>query len=1124
MSPEQARGERVDARTDLFSLGSVLYFMCTRKTPFHADETLAILSRVCEETPTPIRQINPEVPVWLAALIEKLQAKDPAKRVQSAAEVAEVLSLHLAHLRDPVPAPRRRRRWAVAATILGLLGGLALTEATRVTRFAATVIDIFTREDASLVKGKTVPELSTTAARIKAEPAELPPEESAVELAEKALEKDPDSGLLLKNLGTAYYRAGRWQLAADTLARADKVGQDINQSFSPFMRAMAHWQLDHKALAHRWYAAANVWLARTGSKDPELLSLRAEAAKLLDLREQLSEEQKQAVSDYDGKYLTLVLEADPEATWAYRDRGRGFVKNKKWNEAEADFRRAVEILENYVKERRDHPNRWRLALVHQDLAEVLLYHLSPPEAKEAAKSRQRQVELYEQLVKEFSRHRAHREQLGHAYRWQAFDLERIKQPAETAFGKAIDYLEQLVDEFPDSPGYRGLLADTYDRFRRHLAASGKPTEEAFEKTILVLKGFPAKHVTTPAVRVSLSEFHHRRGNLLREAKRPVEAEAAYREAIAVLEELAKADSKERSYRQELGRNHNWLGIVLAQIGQQQKAEEAHREALGIYEKLTAETEASASRWHRQELAWTCLNLGEAVEKARGFAEAMDLYRRAGELCEKLATEHPDGTYPHWERHAYGKLIQLLTGTGQPDEAMVICRKLLEQKPPHSGQALNMVAWSLISGADAEFWAPELAVLLAEKAVELAPNSADCWNTLGVAHYRAGDFRKAISELKKSDALEGPNYFELNGLFLAMAHRKAGEEEQARKWYTAALVWMEKRNAKNDLLLRARDDAASLLGLPETLSPEQEQAKADEVKLAELVIEANADSSWAYDHRGRAFGRAKEWDKAITDFSRAIDLKKGHWLAWADRGWARNSLKQFDQAIEDFSKALELNAAVDWVRRERGKAHGNREEWDKALLDYSKALGLKPDDPLAHFLHALLRLHVGGADAHRTACTDMLSRFRNSPNLEAVYWTAWTCSLSADAVPDWQPVVELAEKVLAAEPKNCDKLQLLGAVLYRAGRFDAALKRLTEAEAAFVGAQKPRSTVIYNWLYSAMTQHRLGEAAEAKRFFKQAVDAIDQPPDESKDQHAAVWNRRLTLQLWRAEAQRLLGKD
>src|SRR5262249_18843931 len=61
MAPEQARGEAVDQRADLFSLGSVLYALCTGRHPFRGGGTLAVLQRVCQDTPRPIREINPDI-------------------------------------------------------------------------------------------------------------------------------------------------------------------------------------------------------------------------------------------------------------------------------------------------------------------------------------------------------------------------------------------------------------------------------------------------------------------------------------------------------------------------------------------------------------------------------------------------------------------------------------------------------------------------------------------------------------------------------------------------------------------------------------------------------------------------------------------------------------------------------------------------------------------------------------------------------------------------------------------------------------------------------------------------------------------------------------------------------
>jgi hypothetical protein len=119
MSPEQARGEAVDHRSDLFSLGSVLYAMCTGRPPFRASSLMAVMRRVCEDTPRPVREVNPDISGWLEAVIARLHAKDPAARYQSAAEVAGVLGQHLARLQQAAVAPPPLPTVAAAAPDVG---------------------------------------------------------------------------------------------------------------------------------------------------------------------------------------------------------------------------------------------------------------------------------------------------------------------------------------------------------------------------------------------------------------------------------------------------------------------------------------------------------------------------------------------------------------------------------------------------------------------------------------------------------------------------------------------------------------------------------------------------------------------------------------------------------------------------------------------------------------------------------------------------------------------------------------------------------------------------------------------------------------------------------------------
>ncbi|MEM7314699.1 MAG: serine/threonine-protein kinase, partial [Planctomycetota bacterium] len=134
MSPEQAHGDAIDHRSDLFSLGSLIYFMLSGHSPFRAQTTMGVLNRIGNDQQRSIRSINTDVPEWLEGIVTRLLEKQPGDRYQTAGEVAQLFSGWLGHLQQPAlitrplsistqPSPSKQMptKWLITAISAGFL-------------------------------------------------------------------------------------------------------------------------------------------------------------------------------------------------------------------------------------------------------------------------------------------------------------------------------------------------------------------------------------------------------------------------------------------------------------------------------------------------------------------------------------------------------------------------------------------------------------------------------------------------------------------------------------------------------------------------------------------------------------------------------------------------------------------------------------------------------------------------------------------------------------------------------------------------------------------------------------------------------------------------------------------
>jgi adenylate cyclase len=125
MSPEQVRGGRVDRRSDIFSLGTMLYQLATGALPFHGDYDHAIGYAIVNTSPRPIAELRSDVPAALVAIIDKCLAKDPAQRHSSAAVIRDelrALQTQTGSRLAKAATPRGRRTWIGIASLVVIAG------------------------------------------------------------------------------------------------------------------------------------------------------------------------------------------------------------------------------------------------------------------------------------------------------------------------------------------------------------------------------------------------------------------------------------------------------------------------------------------------------------------------------------------------------------------------------------------------------------------------------------------------------------------------------------------------------------------------------------------------------------------------------------------------------------------------------------------------------------------------------------------------------------------------------------------------------------------------------------------------------------------------------------------
>jgi serine/threonine protein kinase/Flp pilus assembly protein TadD len=829
-SPEQTRAgpALVDQRTDVYSLGVTLYELLTLRPAFTGRDRQELLRQIACEEPSLPRRLNPAVPVELETIVLKAMAKLPEERYATAQEFGDDLRRYLEdrpiQARRPTLTQRLRKLakrhrplvWslAVSGALLLILAVLGLTLSN------VYVAREKKEKDAALAKARQNAEDAEANLLLARQAVDEMYTKVAKDLASQLYLLPFERDVLEKALG--FYQEFARRKSGDPAARRETA--------SAWLRVgNIHWTLAHYRQAKQACDKAIALLEELAAEFPADPERRAWLASAFHLRGALlsSAGQRQQAEKCFRQVLAIYGElaaedpnnAEHRAGLAGAYLALGSLLSDRPPEAEKALRRAVTLYEELVAGRRD-PARYRTQLgsSYTQLGNFLADLSRFPEAERVLRQA---MDLCDQAVGSSDQLHARLLRSGAEFHLgRVLAGSRRREEAERAYRHSIAELETVVAVIPHVPGYQQELAVRSAKLAAFLARAGKKDEaatfrrrarELFDKLeIELLHDNDVLNRLLSAV------------SCLRDAGDPEGAERFCRKALSLARKLAEEGHDEPASRERVAAIHAGLGTVLQRRGRGREAADQFRQALTIHEQLAGEFPDEPSyRYFQVNL----LNfLGIALRDLPGeAATALPCHQQALGLCEALVAGFPDRPLYRRERvRCYFSLGIVLRLTGRPAEAVQAFERAVEAYRPYgdtfddpenrkqSASVHNDLAWLLATRADVKLRDPGRAVVLAQKAVELAAHRGESHNTLGVAFYRAGDYKAAIEALEKSEELARGEYLAWNAFFLAMAHWKLGEKEQARKEYEQAVQWMEKNRPRDEELRRFRAEAEELL--------------------------------------------------------------------------------------------------------------------------------------------------------------------------------------------------------------------------------------------------------------------------------------------------------------------------
>jgi serine/threonine-protein kinase len=693
MSPEQAEGrlDRIDARSDVYGLGAVLYEILTAEPPFTGPNNQAVLDRVVREVPVRPRQRVPATPPALEAICLKALAKRPRDRYASVQDLARDVERFLAD--EPVstwrePMTKRLARWGRRHRPL-VAGTLALLAAALVALTAGTIL--LGRANAHVEQERAAAARQRDLATQNASKARQAVNDYFTTVSENTLLKSPLPGLqpLRKELlqtALTYYQefvrvqgddpALRSELAAAYL-RMGKITNTIGskeEALELLQKSLALYrELDEaqpgdvavrRGLAESLERVAYVQ-SQTGRAPEAVQTYRQALAVAEPLAHEHPEDlemQFDLATTYNGLGLLQSNASDPPAASASLEHARAILKT----------------LTKQKPEERKYRNM--LAGVYSNIGDLQLAGLS--QFTQALRSYQDAVVIQEKLAQEDPTDVQVQDYLSTHYSGMAnayFYLKRWPQCLE-ANQKSVAICENLARENPRVTRYQSILAQGYVNLGQVLGI----VKQVDKSLVVAQQGIDLMERGLREL-PNEAEYHWALGQALQVRALGQEAQQRHKETAATLEraithqrQAAEKVPDNVQYNQALGRHYQYLGRAQSQLGETAKARESWKQAAQVWEAYASAHPANVGFRHR--LVDKLLLLAE-LENAGGLHDdALATRRRALQVAEDLTHDRSDNLlFQGTLAHSAAALGQSLAAEGRPQEALPPLRRAVEQR-------------------------------------------------------------------------------------------------------------------------------------------------------------------------------------------------------------------------------------------------------------------------------------------------------------------------------------------------------------------------------------------------------------------------------------------------------------